>query len=645
MKHFVSLLLLTLLANTTFSQGKNDFLLSIGGKQISTEEFLTVYRKNNNNLSDESEKKSPKQYLDLFINYKLKVAEAEALKMDTSQAFISELAGYRKELAEPYLTDVTYDEKLVKETYQRLTKEINASHILILADSKASPEDTLKAYEKIVSIRNEVVNGLNFSEAALKYSEDPSVEANRGMLNYFTAFQMIAPFEDAAYSLKTGEISMPVRTSYGYHLIKIEDIRDARGELKVAHIMKTFPQNMSEAEKRRLKIQADSLYSLLKNGADFAELARANSDDKPSAQSGGELPWFHSGRMIPEFANPAFELKNNGDLSPVVESPYGYHIIKRLDHHPVKPFDEMKKEIENKIRKDPQRSLHSKEAFIAKLKKEYQFTIDQANLSQIFNKLEGPKTSDEINNGNFGEPVLPLFTAAGKTFTHAGFFEFLKNKIGSGQPLKKAEASNLFNGWVENELMAYEDSKLEEKYPEFRQLMQEYHDGILLFNLSDEKIWAYAAKDSAGLENFYAKNKGKYLWGERFKGLVITCKDQDTRDEVDKCFGAGMNYKEVAGEVNRNGERVTFEEGAWEKNANPVIDYYVWDGKKPDGLDELLVFVRGDKTGAEPKNLNEARGLYLSDYQNFLEKEWIKELRKKYTVKVNQKVLKSLDDV
>ncbi|SHJ42603.1 peptidyl-prolyl cis-trans isomerase SurA [Tangfeifania diversioriginum] len=627
MKHTVFLIAgLILFSGLVWGQNE-EILLTIDDIEISKAEFERIYRKNNQNLYDETEAKSPKEYLDMFIDYKLKVIEAQNLKMDTSTAFKTELAGYRKELAAPYLTDMKYDEKLIKELYNRMTKEINASHILLQVPENATYQKEQEVLKKANEIRAEILAGKPFSEAAVEYSEDPNAANNGGQLGYFTAFQMVAPFENAAFNTPVGEISEPVRSSFGYHLIKVHDLRPNKGEIKVAHIMKMFPQGVENFDKNELKKEIDSIYTELQNGADFADMARKLSDDKRSAMQGGEMPWFSAGRMIPEFSTPAFALENTGDMTPPVETPFGFHIIKKLDHRPVPSFEEAREQIEERVRRDPERSNSSQKAFVEKLKKEYNFEANSANLEKL-------KT-----NENPSEELL-LFSIDNKDFHLNDFNAFLKKN-----GIENSNSLGHYNDWVAHEIIQLEDSKLEEKHPEFRYLMKEYHDGILLFNIMEEKIWGFASKDTAGLQKFYKKNKGIHQWGERFKGLIITCKSQETRQEAEKYFAAGMTAAEVEDLLNESGKKVEIEEGAWEEGANDVVDYYVWNGKKTTSFNPELTFIRGDKIPPEPKTLEEARGLYISDYQNHLEKEWLKKLRKKYKIKVNKKVLRSVPHV
>jgi len=624
---FLFILVFTVCA---FAQNE-ETLVTIGGENVSKAEFEYIYRKNNNNLYNDTDKKSPEDYLNLFIDFKLKVIEAENLKMDTSRAFINELEGYRNEVAEPYLTDIKYNDQLVHELYNRMQFEINASHILLMVDKGADEAKKQEVLERITKIREEIIAGKDFTQAALEYSEDPTVENNKGNLGYFSAFTMVAPFEDAAYNTPAGEVSEPVETNFGYHLIKVNDKRKNKGEILVAHIMKSIPNDATSEEIKEIRSKIDFIYKQLEEGADFSELAKNESQDRRSALNGGKLPWFSSGRVVSEFANAAFALKNPGDISIPVKTNFGYHIIKKLDSRPVPDFEEAKANIEEKIRKDKERSSFSRKAFIENLKAEYGFTENKNGKKM----LEGIQIEDKPK---IEETIL--FTIDSMEYNSDNFLDFVHKK-----KIKKGPLLQYYNGWVDDEIISLEDSKLEEKYPEFRYLMKEYHDGILLFNISQEKIWNLASEDTVGLENFYSKNKKEFSWGERFKGNIITCESNEIREKAEDLLGSGMNIEEVAEHLNSDKEVIKFEEGAWEEGTNHIVDYYVWNGKTPDNFNSETTFVRGDKIAPEPKTLEEARGLYISEYQNYLEKNWLTELHKKYKIKVNKQLLKTIEGV
>jgi peptidyl-prolyl cis-trans isomerase SurA len=627
---FYSLFLVFALTHSLSAQN-DEIILRVGEQEVSKAEFEHIYKKNNNNLYLESDKKTPAKYLDLFINFKLKVAEAMSLKMDTNKAFINELAGYREEIAAPYLTDVDYNEQFVQEMYRRMTHEVNASHILMLVDKSASPKREKEILDKITAIREEIINGLDFGKAAMKYSEDPSAKENKGDLGYFSAFMMVAPFEDAAFNTPTGEISMPVRSAYGYHLIRVNDVRKNRGEIQVAHIMKNIQKDATAEAKLKAKSEIDAIYQQLKAGADFAELAKKESDDKRSAVQGGKMPWFGAGRIVPEFSIASFALENTGDISKPIETKFGFHIIKKLDERTIAPYDELKAEIERKIKSDPARRSSSNKVFIDKLKNEYNFT-ENTNAKMVL----------ESKNIQEGEtlPDSTFFTIDNKTFGTAELQSYIETEA-----ITKGSYLEFYDQWIDAEIIKLENSKLENKYPEFRYLMNEYHDGILLFNISQVKIWDFASKDSVGLNQFYAKNKKTHLWKERFSGSIIKCKDTEVREKAENLFAEGLTIEEVADHLNSDNEVISFETGKWEEGKNNVVDFYVWNGHTPENFDSATTFIRGDKIKPEPKLLDEARGLFISDYQNYLEEKWIKELHKKYNVKINKKLLKTIESV
>nr|MBD3623156.1 peptidylprolyl isomerase [Sunxiuqinia sp.] len=625
---------------TTIGLGQtdSDILVQIDDQAITKEEFVWLYEKNNSYLLNDSEKKTPSEYLDLFINFKLKVMEAQRLGYDTIPGFVSELKTYREELAKPYLTAIQYTDQMVETAYERMKTEIDASHILILLDQSAMPNDTLQAWNEVMEIRNQLLQGADFGELAVKYSEDPSSKQNKGRLGYFSAFQMVYPFEDAAYKTAVGEITQPVRTSFGYHLIRVNGRRPAKGQIKVAHIMKRLDEHTSEEAVNQQKQQLDSLLAELKSGSDFAKLARQHSDDRRTAQNGGELSWFSSSGMMPEFADPAFELEDDGDLSHVVRTPYGWHIIKRIEYRPVPGFDTLQDFLNEKIRNNAEISQHSSEIFIQNLKKEYNFEQDHQCLDQLNAAIE----SSTLKSFRPGNPDEVLFQFADQKVSTKEFADYLKEKAND-----KVSAQQAYGNFVDRTLTKYENSRLEAKYPEFRFLMQEYHDGILLFNLSEDTIWDAAARDSAGLEAFYQKNKSKYHWEERFHGWSIKCENQEVKDFVEAVFEEDPEIREdelsdlLKNHFEKTSAKIRF--GYFEKGADKLVDHLVWNAPKPDDFKDGLHFVRGNKVSQQPKTLGEARGLYISDYQNQLEEQWIKELRKRYRVRINRKVLKKIE--
>lgn len=641
---FTAAILIVLLGFSSTAQKKKEILVTIGETPVTLSDFMRIYERNNSNIQDPANKKSAAEYLQLYINFKLKVLEAQRLGLDTASTFKSELAGYRTELAAPYLTDIPLNEKVVEETYHRMRKEVNAAHIMIAIPENQAPDDTLAAWNRITTIREEVVNGLDFNEAALKYSQDPSAQSNKGELGWFSVFQMVYPFEEAAFTTPPGEITGPVRTGFGYHLIKVNGIRDAGGELQVAHIMKVYPQNASPEQKEKARAALDSLYQLILKGEDFGRLAREASDDQRSAVNNGEMPWFSKGRMVPAFADPAFALTRDGEVSKPVDSGFGYHIIKRLGFKPVPEFQEVKRELEERIKRDQARSTRSRELFLTRLKKEYNFTRNQESIDKIL--LESAKWFES------GKPNIPenpensavLFSFASQKLTPLDWVKYLRHSSPAMENGIPGDLPAIFHQWENETLLAYEESQLESKHPEFRSLLEEYHDGILLFNISESKIWQQASADTAGLLRFYETNKQKYLWPERVKGMIVRSPYPQIREEIERHLEAGIPATELHDLMHMQEGTISVTEGSWAKNENPIVDYYFWNGPKPDNWSNESGFVRGKIVVNEPKTLDEARGYHIADYQQYLEEAWIRELREKYPVKINKKLYKQLAD-
>jgi len=634
----IGICLISLASLTVSAQKKNEIVVKIGEQKVSKEEFVANYQKNNTNILDEKDRKTPTEYLDLYVNFKLKVLEAQTLGYDTVKSFIEELNGYRQELAKPYLTDVSYNEDMVKTAYHRTKFERKASHLLILVNPETPPSDTLVAWNKISDLRKQIIAGADFNEIAAKHSEDPSAAQNKGLLGYFSAFQMVFPFEDMTYKTPVGQVSEIVRSRFGYHLIKVHDERPTSGEMKVAHIMKMLPQQASNETIAELKLLADSIWAKATSGADFSELAKAFSDDKQSAAEGGVLNWFTTTNMVPEFAEAAFALKNDGDISPVIRTSFGWHIIKRLELRTTPAYEKLRPELETKIKQNPEISKYSDEAFDRKLRAEYQLKVDESN----FGKL-GTSISDTIRIKQMRNDLLVSF--ANQTISCGQFTDFLQKQNYSPDTNNPGiELTALLNKFIHQQLLAYENTQLERKHPDFARVYNEYHDGILLFNISKDKIWDVASTDSVRLQKFYDQTDKKYFWNDRFKGWVIESKNMEIRARLEKMLDEKEVGKQELEDVfnTKTENNIQFRDVAVEKGEDPIVDYYIWSGPKPAGFDETTTFVHGKIVQHEQKKLKDAWGLYSSDLQEQIEKEWIESLRKKYPVEINKKVLKKI---
>jgi peptidyl-prolyl cis-trans isomerase SurA len=532
---------------------------------------------------------------------------------------------------------------LISEAYERQKTEIRASHILVKCDPGSSPADTLVAYNKVIKLRDRVVlSGEDFTSVAKGKdgSEDPSVKDNGGDLGYFTAFQMVYPFEDAAYKTQVGEVSMPVRTKFGYHIIKVVDKRPARGEIRVSHIMVKDKKDPSSGQNAESMIR--EIYTRVQNGESFEDLASRYSEDASSAKKGGELPWFGTGKMVEQFENVAFSLQKDGDISEPFKTQYGWHIIKRLEKKPVPPFNEAQKELKNKVSKDL-RSEKTKASFVEKLKTEYSYVFNEKNLKPL---LVAADTNIFEGKLVVKSSVLkkPLFIIDGNKHPVQELYDYLSGRTGVRTKLSPQEyISAEAHDFGEDALVAYEDSKLESKYDAFRLLMNEYHEGILLFELTDQKVWSRAVKDSTGLEEFYNNNKDKFMWPERAEAVIYTCADANIAQQVRTMLSQGTDKTVIASTVNKNAPlNLQVEEGLFSREDKEVLSKINWktglSDEIPNNGQLVLVDIKSI-TPPTPKKLEEARGLVTSEYQNHLEQQWIAELRTKYTYSVNKEVL------
>lgn len=656
MKNIVSALLLTASVLTINAQEKDPVLLTIGDKAVNLSEFNAIFNKNNS--KEKATEESIQEYLDLYIKFKLKVREAEDLGYDTLPKFTKELAGYRGQLALPYLTDKEVTEAIIKEAYERMKLDIRASHILIKTEESASSEDTLVAYNKALKARKRILAGEDFAAVAKEVSTDPSAQKNGGDLGYFSVLHMVYPFESAAYETEVGGVSMPVRTKFGYHIIKVVDKREARGTIRVAHIMvKTDKKSTQKVQGTSEKIKIDELYAKIKAGEDFAELAKQYSDDSGSARRGGELPGFNAGKMVENFENAAYSLKKDGDISEPIKTDFGWHIIKRLELKNLESFEELEEAIKAKVARDS-RSNKSKKALLKKIKDQNGFVENIKERNDFYKLVD----VDEYINGTWkaekaaklNKLMFGFYAKDGDQFEYmqSDFAKDFANSKYSNRKNKKvnieAEINRIYAKILANKAVAFKDSRLSKTNTEFRLLMQEYRDGILLFDLTDEKVWSKAVKDSVGLNEFYEKNKSNYMWKQRAEATLFICSDATVAKNVSKLLSKrgkkAYTNEDLLKMVNVESQlALKIEEGKFAKGANENVDKAKWEKGALSTInnDKTVVIVEViNVLEPEAKLLNEIKGLITSDYQNHLEQEWVEALKAKYAVVVNKDVLK-----
>ncbi|WP_235827792.1 peptidylprolyl isomerase [Flavobacterium amnicola] len=623
-----------------------EVLFTIDEKPYFTDEFVRVYNKNIDLVKDESQK-DLNQYLELFVAYKLKIAKANKLGLQNGQQYINELKSYRGQLSKNYTSDSKVTKALIEEGYNRMQKEVKAAHILIKCDENASPEDTLKAFNQALDIRKRIVSGENFEEVAQQVSQDPSAKENKGNLGYFSAFRMVYPFETAAYTTKVGEVSKPVRTRFGYHLVKVLDVRENRGEVTVAHIMVLKPQTITPEITAKITSTIKDIYAKLKQGESFEALANQFSEDKNSAPKGGVLPRFASGQLSSEiFENVAFGLKNAGDYSEPFESQFGWHIVKLLEKHPVKKLEEMERELDTKIRKDD-RSRIITNTLNAKLRTKYKVVRNE----KLYTKIKASVT-DKYYTGEWKLPEdtkefdAELLKVENKSITGSTFLQELNSKQKSKLAIKPISKliDNVYTSFVDGQLNTYYNDNLETEFPEFANIVEEYRDGLLLFDLMEKEIWNKAKQDSIGLKKHFEANKANYQWKNRVEVVTVSSAKEDFVKKAMKLLKSDVKLDDIKAKLNTKDavnvmikEEILEEGDATKKIAFKVGLSEIYKDKDFYYVNKVIKVIP-----AGPKTLEETKGRVINDYQQYLEDNWVSELKKEFKVNTNTAVFEKL---
>ncbi|MFZ6012628.1 MAG: peptidylprolyl isomerase [Bacteroidota bacterium] len=608
-------------------------IFSIDKEPVTADEFIYLYQKNHQNKQEEFTEQKVQEYLDLFINFKLKVKEAQRRGIDTTTAFKREYNSYKEELRKPYLPDSKLTDSLVKLTYNRMKEEVRASHILINVAAEAAPSDTLKAYNKIIEIRSRALKGEDFGALAQQNSEDPSARINKGDLGYFTAMQMVYAFEVAAYGTKVGEISMPVRTRFGYHIVKVNDRRPARGEVEVSHIMfKTGDDSDNEKSKNR----AFEIYDELQKGVKWEELCKQYSEDPGSKDNGGKLRPFGVGAMagVPEFERAAFELDKPGEISDPVKTQYGWHIIRLERKIPLPPFEEMASSLKTRVNRD-ERTQISKHALQTKLKKEFGFVENSATKTKLMVLAD-----TTLRLGKWKPQLLAndetLFTLQNRRFTGNMFLEYARANQRANASAPEKYLEQLYNNYVDAMLGQQMEEKIIQQSPDYKWLLKEYYEGILLFDIMEKEVWNKASDDSVGQRKYFEANVARYEAKERVRARLFSSQSAEDIERLRPLLQQSDSIKMMEFAMVNN---IRHETGTFEKQEKAVLAKVPWapgvHSTENNGL-YYLVWVR-DILPPGRKTFDEARPAVISDYQNHLEKTWVEQLKKKYNVKVNKK--------
>ncbi len=634
----ISALACAAILSASASKNADPVLMTINGKDVRQSEFEYLYHKNN---LQQLAPQSIDEYIEMFIVYKLKVADAEAAGLHQTDAFTKEFNGYCAELSRPYLRDSIVEKRLIEEAYARMATSRKVSHIMLPLGSTYDEKEANRM--KIDSIRTAIVNGsADFGEMAVRYSSDRSARVNNGSMGYINVNSYPYPFEKTAWETPVGEISPVIEDApFGFHIIRVEDQRPNPGKVEARHILK-LTNGLSEEEGAAKKAQIDSIYNLLANGGDFDAIARAESEDPGSAANGGRLGWFGPGEMVKEFEDAAFGLKDGGISAPF-KTAYGYHIVQTLAHRGIGTLAEESERIKAAISRD-MRSVMPETERMAQLKAELGVKIDSTGLMQARSRMTGDSPAEQLRSLQADNSLIA--TVGKRVISIGDVINYIPSNVLEGAN----DAFTVLNSGLENkinETVVEETRKnLAENNSEYRNLTNEYRDGILLFEISNRNVWERSASDTEGLQKFFSANRAKYTWDKpHYKGYVIFATNDSIAGEAQKYLAANQVENDSLVSVMRAnyGRNIKIEKVVTGKGENAIVDNVAFNGERPEAPGRWTAwFGYAGRVIDTPEEANDVRGTVASDYQQLLESEWIKALRKKYKVKLNKKALKAL---
>ena len=615
-------------------------LFTYANHTVTTTEFLNAYNKNKTATTDSAE--ALQNYLNLYINYKLKVQAAKDMHLDTLPSLVADLQNFRSQVQDGYLNDEKEVQQLVDEAFNRSQKDIHVVYYFVPTDENT---DSLEALKAINDISKELKANKSVEENFQKTSK---IKFEKGDLGFITVFSLPYEFENIVYGLKQGQPSIPYHSKKGWYIFLNKDERKAVGKITIAQILFAVPPG-DNLQKEKAKRLADSVYNALKNGSDFAKLAKQFSDDRTTFMNGGLIPEFGTGKYDSAFENHAFCLKNDNDISEPFETKFGYHIIKRISATPVpstKKDEAFMYNLKQQVLNDPRVEI-TKQKFIAEILPKIGYKKNQLNEENLWRFTDSFLADHKnLSIGNINENTNLFSFNNGEKVKVADWIIYLKNSNnviaqGSNQSYKKA-----FAEFVNASSISNYASRLENYNPSFKAQLNEFKEGNMLFEIMQRKVWSKASTDTGGLRNFYNSNKEKYFWKRSAEAIIFSCSNKLVADNSIRELKKGKSWREI---VSENPSQIQADSGRFELGQIPVVDRTDFT----DGLITMPVINKNDGTAIfakiikvypahEPRDFEDSRGLVINDYQNYLEEKWVEQLKKKYPVKVNKKVFKSL---
>lgn len=619
------------------------FLMKIAGEPVYAEEFLYVLSKNVSFPDGDKSFNEPDidESFELFVNYKLKVKEAINRGYHETEEFQEEFNSFKEEITQPYLLENQVQDEEIQKAYERLKEVIKASHILLTFPPNASHDDSLAVFRMAEKIKAEAESGEDFGLLAIEHSQDPSVSQNQGSLGYFTAMQMVYPFEAAAYNLDIGQVSDPVLTDFGYHIIKLEDRKPNPGEARVSHLLIRVDTSLADSEVNARRKITEIHQELNRQPDQWKELVQNFSEDPGTRSNSGLLPWFGVGAIVPEFENSAFSLRKKGDISPPVRTDFGYHLIRLEETKPIAPFDELAPTLKSRVLRDTRFKQIQSQVLAMQIAK---FKVEEN--TKLYGELEKIVLDEDSQLDSLAIKKSDwLLNYSNTTITVGEFLDYLNETPPISLDAKQG-ISPIIDTFIGEKLKKEEEKELLRENTEYRLLVQEFREGILLFNLMNDLVWQKAMEDSLGLERFFEANRENYRWEERVETLVVKV-TQDKPEKVEalidflkgKGYNKGLN-KEIKERFLQDDPLLfTVQENRVEWKSHDILKDLDIDQSfhvKKEG-DVLYLVLIGEKEPAQFKTLKEVRGKVIQDYQTHLEESLITELRDKYKIEVNER--------
>ncbi len=644
MKKFYLAALLSFVSVSLFSQT----LFTFGNQAVGKDEFLRAYNKNKTPVTDK--KKSLREYLDLYARFKLKVKAAQVLRLDTLPQLQYDIQSFRGQVEDSYMNDEKGMEALTQEAFERSQKDLHVLHFSVGIDSKMKPEDTLKAWKAMKEVYEEIKDGKMDYDEMVDDISSKYLKIKGTDFGFITAFSVPYEYENIIYGLKLGEPSKPYRSKNALHVFRVIEERKSAGRWKVAQILLAFPPGQNDINFKELQHRADSIYTQLKAGADFAELAKQYSDDKLTYLTGGEMAEFGTGKFELPYEKEVLKLTKDGDISKPFFTQFGFHILKRLGNTPT-PADktdatfiyELKQKILQDSRVDAAKEKFTKEV-IKKIGFKKNAAVKDADIFKYADSISVNPTAERTQK--FPVSNKTIFSFGKNNVKGSDWLNFVKDYKGSGELYKGETNKELLDKYINITALEFYKKHLDEYNTDFKYQMQEFREGNMLFEIMEKNVWGSAANDSAGLQKMYNQNKTKYLWAASADILLFNCKDARAASDAIESLKKGGDWKKIAEQSNAV---VQADSGRYELSQITLPDAVKAEAglistpvvNNTDGTVSFLKILKLYPAGMQ-RSFEEAKGLVINDYQLVLEEKWIAELKKKYPVKVDEKVFQSL---